>query len=282
MPAFLTHRAAGERVLEKLGDGVIANKGAFYLGCQGPDILFFRNYYPWKSAKDSLRLGIAMHHEKVRTLFTKGLEYVKAYKKKDADELISYFAGFITHYAIDKNAHPFVFGKSGSNNNIHHAIEFMWDSYSAKEQWDIEPNEFDIHGDVMYKTLGAGISGWYQAMAKDVYDHTIHPLVMLQAQKHFARAKKALADINWPTRMLMNIISYITGMDVSTMMYPEVRDHSLFTGEEYLHMRQMIERGVAEAADMIRFVLKAIGSKTETVLPAWFGDINFSGKVGAE
>jgi hypothetical protein len=37
MPAFLTHRAAGERVLDRI-DTCELNKKAFYLGCQGPDI----------------------------------------------------------------------------------------------------------------------------------------------------------------------------------------------------------------------------------------------------
>jgi len=282
MPAFLTHRAAGERVLRQLGNGAIANEGAFYLGCQGPDILFFRNYYPWKSAKDSLRLGIEMHHEKVRALFARGLEFVKSYQGRDADELISYFAGFITHYAIDKNAHPFVYGKAGKNNNIHHALEFMWDSYTAKEQWDIEPSGFDIKADVMYGAPGSGVCGWYKAIAKDVYDKNIRPKVVHQAQKHFARAKNALADIKWPGRMLMNLISYLTGLDVSTMLYPESRDHSLFTAEEYVHMRQMIDRGVSEAAKMIRFVLDEIESRSASALPEWFGDTDFSGNVVSE
>lgn len=279
MPAFLTHRAATERVREALGKGVISNKGAFDLGGQGPDILFFRNYMPWRSAKDSLPLGIEMHRDKARALFEKGLEFARCYGRKDKDELISYVAGFITHYAIDKNAHPFVYDKSRDDSNVHHKLEFMWDSYTAKEQWDIEPDEFDIYRDVMYDTVGRGPCEWYRAVAKDVYGRNIGPRVIRQAQYHFAKAKKSLDSVKWPGRMLMNVISRITGFDVGTMIYPQSRDESLFTTEEYSRMRKMIDRGVGESAEMIRVAFDYIHSNSPAELPEWFGDTNFAGLV---
>ena len=46
MPAYLTHRIAAQMVQEKLAPVKIEHDKAFYLGSQGPDILFFRNYQP--------------------------------------------------------------------------------------------------------------------------------------------------------------------------------------------------------------------------------------------
>ena len=278
MPAFLTHRVAAERVLEKMGGGV-AHKKAFYLGCQGPDILYFRNFQPWRPARESFMLGIAMHTNNIRELMQSALEYTRQYTGRDKDELISYIAGFLTHYAIDKNAHPFVYDKAGTDTEIHHAIEFMWDSYTAKEQWDIEPQAFDIKTEVMYDEVCDGICAWYQAAAKDVYQKDLPPYAMRQAQKHLAVAKNMLANIGLAGRMLARVVSRIIGFDVATMMYPQQRDVSVFSGEEYKGMQGMLARGVDEACDMMNFALDYISSNAQIELPPLFGDKDFAGRL---
>ena len=283
MPAFLTHRAAGERVLEKLAGSLapegIPHKLAFYFGCQGPDFLFFRNYQPWRPAKASLSLGVAMHSQRVRAMMEHALNYVRQYAKDDRDELVSYIAGMVTHYAIDKNAHPFVYGKAGSNTNMHHAIEFMWDSYSAKEQWDIEPGQFDIYSEVMYSAVGPGICAWFVSAAQEIYHVKIRGDMIRQAQKHFARAKRVLANITLPGRVLIKLINATTGFNVGCMLYPEQRDESQFSKTEYRSMQEMIAKGVGEAAEMIRFALSYIGGRESGPLPGWFGDTDFAGRT---
>ncbi len=278
MPAYLTHRAAGERVLGQLGNGVVPHNMAYFLGCQGPDILFFRNYQPWLSSKDSLSLAIAMHSENVRSEMANALEFVREYEGKDKDELVSYIAGFITHYAVDKNAHPFVYGKAGKDTNAHHGIEFMWDSYTAKEQWGIDPQYFDAPAEILYDDVGVGICAWYKTVANDVYSKVISLDVVRQAQRHFAKAKKALADINLAGKVLIHIVSATTGFDARRMLYPEKRDETWFTKEEYGQMQEMIAKGVNESCDMIHFALEYMGGQPKD-LPIWFGDKNFAGAI---
>ncbi len=280
MPAYLTHRAAGERVLDKLGSGVIPHNMAYFLGCQGPDILFFRNYHPWLSSKNSLSLAIAMHSDNVREEMANALEFAQKYDGPDKDELISYIAGFITHYAIDKNAHPFVYGKAGKDTNAHHGIEFMWDSYSAKEQWDIDPQSFDAPSEIMYDDVGEGICAWYKNVANDVYQKVISLDVVREAQWHFAKAKKALANINLAGKVLIHLVSATTGFDARRMLYPERRDETWFTQEEYKQMQEMIAKGVAESCDMIQFALDFVGGQPKEI-PEWFGDKDFAGIVTA-
>lgn len=279
MPAYLTHRAAGERVLEQLDSNMVPNRNAYLLGCQGPDILYFRNYYPWRSAKETLRLGIDMHDKYVRALFNKAFEFVRTYGKEDKDELTSYFLGFITHYAIDKNAHPFVYQRAGDDNNLHHAIEFMWDSYTSKEQWNIEPKQFDISADVMYGDVGDGICEWYCNIAKHVYQINIKPYMIREAQKHLAKAKKALNNITLPAKMLIKAINKVVGFDLSNMTYPEKRDFLVFTKEEYDNMRKTLDTGVDEAAKMIHIALNVIHQDNKKALLPWFGDKDFSGNT---
>ena len=280
MPAYLTHRAAGERVLDKLGSGVIPHKMAYFLGCQGPDILFFRNYQPWLSSKNSLSLAIAMHSDNVREEMANALEFAQKYDGSDKDEVISYIAGFITHYAIDKNAHPFVYGKAGKDTNAHHGIEFMWDSYSAKEQWDIDPQNFDAPSEIMYDDVSEGICAWYKNVANDVYQKVISLDVVREAQWHFAKAKKALANINLAGKVLIHLVSATTGFDARRMLYPERRDETWFTQKEYKQMQEMIAKGVAESCDMIQFALDFVGGQPKE-MPEWFGDKDFAGIVTA-
>ncbi len=280
MPAYLTHRAAGVRVLDKLGSGVIPHKMAYFLGCQGPDILFFRNYQPWLSSKNSLSLAIAMHSDNVREEMANALEFAQKYDGSDKDEVISYIAGFITHYAIDKNAHPFVYGKAGKDTNAHHGIEFMWDSYSAKEQWDIDPQNFDAPSEIMYDDVSEGICAWYKNVANDVYQKVISLDVVREAQWHFAKAKKALGNINLAGKVLIHLVSATTGFDARRMLYPERRDETWFTQEEYKQMQEMIAKGVAESCDMIQFALDFVGGQPKE-MPEWFGDKDFAGIVTA-
>lgn len=277
MPAYLTHRAAGERVFENLKKATIPIKEEFFLGCQGPDILFFRNYQPWRNSKDSLPLGLAMHGQRTRELLSHALGFLRGYDKQDKDDLSSYMAGFLTHYAIDKNAHPFVYRKAGSNSNIHHATESMWDSFTAKEQWGIEPQEFDVYSDVMSGDVADSVEGWYGAACRDVYGWELAGNALKQAQLHLAKARRALANIRLPHKALMRLIKIVSGYDLRAMLYPEQRDESLFTGEEYKSMQAMIDKGVEEAARMITFMMEYIsGGALE--LPALLGEKNFAGE----
>lgn len=275
MPAYLTHRVAGEKVLDRLL-GAVEDKKAFYLGCQGPDMLFFRDFQPWRAPRKSMRLGLRMHKESVRELFETALDYTKQYQDTDRSELIAYVTGFITHYAIDKNTHPFVYGKAGRNASLHNRIEFMWDSYAAKEQWDIEPQQFDVYSDIMYGEVGSGICHWYKTVIKEVYGKDIRAKIIRRAQRHFAKVKLLLADINLLYRVLIRIIRGLSGFDVGAMTYPDCRSEEWFSHEEYVRMQDMLQKGVDEACDMIRIALGYI-SGDENTLPEWFGDTDFSG-----
>jgi hypothetical protein len=275
MPAYLTHRVAGEKVLNKL-PGAVENEKAFYLGCQGPDMLFFRDFQPWRAPRKSLRIGLRMHKERVRELFEVALDYAKQYQDEDRGELIAYITGFITHYAIDKNTHPFVYGKAGRNTGLHNRIEFMWDSYAAKEQWDIEPQQFDIYSDIMYDEVGEGICGWYKTVIAQVYGKDIRAHIIRKAQRHFAKVKVLLGDLGLFCRVLIKIIRGLSGFDVGAMTYPEQRSNEWFSSEEYARMQDMLQKGVEEATAMIRFALGYISGEEEA-LPEWFGDTDFSG-----
>jgi len=255
----------------------VPDEQAFYLGCQGPDMLFFRDFQPWRAPMKSRRIGLRMHRECVRDLFKAAFDYARQYDEADREELIAYIAGFITHYAIDKNTHPFVYDKAGRNTGVHNRIEFMWDSFAAKEQWNIEPEQFDIYSDIMYGEVGEGIRGWYRAVVRQVYGKRIGEKAILKAQRHFAKIKARLADINLIGRVLIRVIRIVSGFDVGAMMYPKRRSEEWFSREEYKRMQDMLQKGIEEACEMIRVAITYIAGE-DCALPEWFGDTDFSGE----
>ena len=104
MPAATTHVEFAKDVLRSMDEehaSMITNKGMFYLGSQGPDMLFFSraSLLPGSLKK----YGDLMHDEKC----DKFIEYFDKYSDNDSD-LRSYFYGFLCHYALDSTAHPLI------------------------------------------------------------------------------------------------------------------------------------------------------------------------------
>lgn len=277
MPAYLTHRIAAEMVEEKLVPIKPAHQKAFYLGSQGPDLLFFRNYQPWRSSKVSLNLGIAMHHKNVREMFKHGFEFVRNYKGKDRAELVSYMAGMVVHYAIDKNAHPFVYKKAGTDGALHNRLEFMWDSVITDETWGTRADEYNFKPEIDYGEICDGIREWYCDVAKELFDTNIRPRIIREAQRHYANAKQSLNNVKLPGKIVLWFASNVLKFDTRSLVYAGEIEYSLFSKEEYEHMNSLIKKGVREAVDMVKFALDYFESEEPKELPEWFGDVDFSG-----
>ncbi len=280
MPAYLTHRISAQSVLEKTEQGKIKEDKAFYLGSQGPDVLFFRNFQPWRDSTLSLTLGINMHSKHVRALFEHGLEYVRNYAGQDRDELVSYMAGMVVHYAIDKNAHPFVYAKAGKDSALHNRIEFMWDRIITQETWGTRADEYEFKKEIMYSRLGDGVCGWYCDAAKQIYDTKITPSIVREAQRHYAIAKQSLNNVRLLGKIALRFASRFLKFDTHSLQYPDKISYTLFSKEEYESMKALIKKGVEEAVQMVRFALGFFEAGEPEELPVWFGDVDFSGKRG--
>lgn len=278
MPAYLTHRIAAGMVEEKLAPIKIAHKKAFYLGSQGPDLLFFRNYLPWRSSKVSFNLGIDMHQKNVRQMLKHAFEFVRNYKGKDRQELVSYMCGMIVHYAIDKNAHPFVYKKTGQDNALHNRLEYMWDSIAADESWGIKPTEYNFKQEMDYGEVCDGIKQWYCDVARTVYDTNINSKVVREAQQHYASAKKALNNIKLPGKAALWLATKVMKFDTRSLMYPKKIKYDMFSKEEYELMKGFVQKGVDEAVQMVKYALDYFESGTQQELPDWFGDVDFAGR----
>lgn len=104
MPASYTHYDFGQVVYNKLSkelkDIVNENRDAYNIGLNGPDILFY--YKPLK--KNSINaLGGEMHKQEASKFFNEAKKHIL--ENKDG---VPYILGFICHFILDSNCHPYI------------------------------------------------------------------------------------------------------------------------------------------------------------------------------
>lgn len=139
MPAFATHYIFFEEIKEQIKEefNFNINEKVAGVGTQGPDIFLFHRLWPPVTIYKAL-FGTAstIHREKPGKLFDAFAEYLKI---SDSPHIAkSYIYGFILHYALDRNCHPFVYAFQNqiTDNNkhihslaAHNQVEHAVDTY---------------------------------------------------------------------------------------------------------------------------------------------------------
>lgn len=104
MPAAATHVEFGRDILNALPASMrrrITDLPMFWIGTQGPDILFFSHMSVMPGSLH--RYGNLMHEEKTK----EQLLYMEDYVRDDP-ALTSYYYGYLCHYALDCKAHSLI------------------------------------------------------------------------------------------------------------------------------------------------------------------------------
>lgn len=112
MPALITHHLFGEESMGRLPEGVLtaeSERVAFLLGNQGPDPFFFRARTPNYST--CMQLGRDMHRCRMTRQFTALRDGVTHLNRHDAGVGRAFVLGLLSHYVLDRNAHPFVYAQ---------------------------------------------------------------------------------------------------------------------------------------------------------------------------
>ena len=110
MPALITHHLFGEESIDRLPQGVITSdeeRIAFILGNQGPDPFFFHMLTPRVS--DCTSLAQVMHRSRMSRQFSCLRDGVSHLQPRDANLGRAFALGLLSHYVLDRNAHPFVY-----------------------------------------------------------------------------------------------------------------------------------------------------------------------------
>ena len=117
MPDYIFHIEIGDEFLsnteKEIRDILNKNYNAFLLGLQGPDIFYYRAFFPGKNKKISKIVAEGLHKEKFSQyayLILNGMKYFQGYLKvrSEKDLLFAYFTGFFTHLFTDLFFHPYI------------------------------------------------------------------------------------------------------------------------------------------------------------------------------
>lgn len=103
MPDVAVHSAFGREVLAALPEEIAAriHEDSFVFALFGPDVWFM--YEPWKRREGR---GRRMHTTRTGK-FLMSLA-VRARQSGQPEEMFSYLAGFLCHYALDTETHPYI------------------------------------------------------------------------------------------------------------------------------------------------------------------------------
>lgn len=126
MPSTYAHYKFGQDVLLRLPEElqtVIKNHLPLYhIGLHGPDILFY--YHPLFQHPVN-RLGYRLHEDKAIVFFQNALSTLK--EMPDPEAGLAYILGFICHFSLDSECHPYIDYKIRHSNMTHTEIESDFD-----------------------------------------------------------------------------------------------------------------------------------------------------------
>lgn len=240
MPAAYAHYIFGKKVWNRLPDSeketIRQGKDAFLLGLHGPDLLFY--YYPIGKNRINQQ-GSHMHKELAAEFFDKGRE---EYRKGRDQVLKAYLYGFLCHFILDSECHPYVNYYMEEHQLGHLEIETEFDRY-LMELDGLDPLEYvPIHHLISRAHTREQISRMFQ----DVTPAQIHTCIC-----QFRLVLKFFVCRSPVKRIVMKTLSRVTGQDkniggliMDGRVHPEC-------GESDWFLEERLEQAVKLAAEEI-------------------------------
>lgn len=237
MPAYSTHYIFAKELKDTIENQVDfkLNEAAYYIGTQGPDIFFDHRILPWMLGKSLRKTGSKLHRAKPSEIFENMREYIS--KSNQIEIAKSYAAGFILHYVLDRNCHPYVYFlqnkmtdefKKLNSHTAHNIIEFSMDTYLLSKRMNIKkPHLFDTAGTLNFSNLeleelGKMISYITNAVTKS----NITPNDAITAIKDIKYIQKLTTDKTGRKEKIVKIIDdlcapFLKNFKFSALMRPK-------------------------------------------------------------
>jgi hypothetical protein len=128
MPNIWTHLIFGQELLEKLQHEAMLRdtqlKRVFNLGCQGPDFLFYHNFWPWNRDKTMPQLGSGMHAKECGPFLLSLLKHVQG--RGLYNPAVIYVLGFMAHLIWIAICIPIFFTNPALRNGITNVLKSLW------------------------------------------------------------------------------------------------------------------------------------------------------------
>ncbi len=259
MPTTYAHYKFGEDVLKVLPEPVQhvidAHRQLYDIGVHGPDIFF---YYLNDLRRGPVnKLGSSMHKQMADEFFQHGIEVIKEEWNPSAAR--AYMYGFICHFALDSECHPYVEKMIQVSGISHNEIEMELDRYLMTED-GIDPVTY-LLTDSIHPTKGnaAVIAPFFEDLTPKQVEDTLKG--MITCHKIFLAPGQAKRDALFSIMKIAGVYDELRGKVMSLSPNPVCEEYNLVLKAAY-------DRAVPVAAALIMDYLRSI--KYGTPLPERF------------
>jgi hypothetical protein len=173
MADMVLHRTLAEDVMDRLG--MPLDKGLLLVGAQGPDPLYFNVLS--RSSVLSRELADGLHEKNVDEAIRTMVLYAG---RSDDIGLVSYVIGYLTHVALDRAIHPYIYHHSGNfdpkkpkfghHRGLHLRFERRVDLEWIKRQTGKNPRFYPLLRLVLPREhIPDTLTGMMESVFRDVY-----------------------------------------------------------------------------------------------------------------
>ena len=227
MPAIYAHYLFGKKVYQRLAqpEKEIIRKGkdAFLIGLHGPDLLFY--YRPFGENRIN-RQGTRMHQELAAGFFDKGK---REYEKDQNPVLRAYLYGFLCHFILDSECHPYIGCYMEEHDLGHLEIETDFERYLLEKNGHDPLRYVPVHHLISRRRTREQIS----RMFEDVSPRQIDTCIRM-----FRRIIAFFVCRTPMKRALLRTVSHVTGQDkgvggliMDGVPHPSCRESNRFLEE---------------------------------------------------
>ncbi len=241
MPATYAHYVFGKKVFHKLPGRIrkeiCQGKDAFLLGLHGPDLLFY--YYPFQKNRIN-QYGVVMHKETAADFFDRGRT---CYRKDQDPALRAYLYGFLCHFILDNECHPFVNLYMEEKGLGHLTIETEFDRYLMTLNGHEPLTYVPVHHLLSRKHTRQQIARMFEGVT---------PAQIAVCIRQFRMVIGFFVCRNPIKRLALKIVSRVSGQDKGIGgLIMDGKVHEV-CGESDRFLRDRMEHAVLTAADEIQ------------------------------
>lgn len=293
MPDFWTHLIAGEGIAAGIEDQKIKslldqNYQLFNYSCQGADFFFYNDLWPWQKTKRGPKKGEQVHLLSGKKLFS---EVLKTYKKERVyaqshlpdsqfwQNNLIYLLGFISHYALDRECHPFII-ENGGKNEKHKLIEAGIDNYIMEQKWNQSPKTINP---LPYYQLQAEhfetLNYFYQLILKNILGEKLEPQLIRDSYLDLNKYHKFFSTKDSKKYYLLKFLNLILPQNLSQHCYALNEKEDYWSVKKYQQFEKHFDRGVKSAQKLIEQTLEYLQAELSlTEILSLFGQKNFLGE----
>ncbi len=203
MPAVVSHYLLAERVRNDLLEfqpQLHIIPAAFSWGASGPDIFFLHRFLPYHKGRSLKAYGSKLHHMHAEKMINYFVSFAKTHQ---SDIAMSYALGFVTHYAFDSTAHPFVIyfseemerQKHMHNSVCHNEIEANLDSLFLRYERKQKITSFSLQStSPMKETINRTIAEMWHGFLLTYVGESVTREELVQVQRDWHTSLVLLND----------------------------------------------------------------------------------------